>query len=112
LEYLGLHNKPKAEVRLGHKLMGPEEEDKEEEELHTCAFSVIRREANKNFPLLGYHTASSGNFLPTFRDKLSIPSSRVKNPHFMVQEGFLTLEVRTDKLSRNFGEELPLFAAI
>jgi hypothetical protein len=26
LEYLGLHNKPKAEVHPGHKLMGPKEE--------------------------------------------------------------------------------------
>jgi hypothetical protein len=29
LEYLGLHNKPKAEVHLGHKLMGPKEEKEE-----------------------------------------------------------------------------------
>jgi len=32
LEYLGLHNKPKAEVHSGHKLMGPKEEEEEEEE--------------------------------------------------------------------------------
>jgi hypothetical protein len=75
LEYLGLHSKHKAEVRPGHKLTGPkEEEEEEEEELHTCAISVFRREVNENFPLLGYHTASSGNPLPTFRDKVSIPS--------------------------------------
>jgi len=30
--------------------------------------------------LLGYYAASSGGSLPTFRDKLSVPSSRVKNP--------------------------------
>jgi len=30
LEYLGLHNKPKAEVHPGHKLTGPKEEEKEE----------------------------------------------------------------------------------
>jgi hypothetical protein len=29
MECLGLHNKPKAEVHLGHKLMGPKEEDEE-----------------------------------------------------------------------------------
>jgi hypothetical protein len=28
LEYLGLHNKPKAEVHLGHKLTGPKEEER------------------------------------------------------------------------------------
>jgi hypothetical protein len=32
LEYLGLHNKPKAVVHLGHKLTGPKEEEEEEEE--------------------------------------------------------------------------------
>jgi hypothetical protein len=36
----------------------------------------------------------------------------VKNPHFTVREGFLTLEVGTDRLNRPFGEELPLFAAL
>jgi hypothetical protein len=28
--------------------------------------------------LLGYYTASCGNYLPTFRDNVSVPSSRVK----------------------------------
>jgi hypothetical protein len=27
LKYLGLHNKPKAEVHAGHKMTGPKEED-------------------------------------------------------------------------------------
>jgi hypothetical protein len=27
MEYLGLHNKPKAEVHQGHKLTGPKEEE-------------------------------------------------------------------------------------
>jgi len=31
--------------------------------------------------LLGYYTTSGGNFLPTFRDNLSVQSSRVKNPN-------------------------------
>jgi hypothetical protein len=30
--------------------------------------------------LLGYYTASCGNYLPTFRDNVSVPSSRVKIP--------------------------------
>jgi hypothetical protein len=29
LEYLGLHNKPKAEVHPGHKMTGPKEEEEE-----------------------------------------------------------------------------------
>jgi hypothetical protein len=34
----------------------------------------------ENCPLLGYYAASSGGSLPTFWDKLSVPSLRVKNP--------------------------------
>jgi hypothetical protein len=33
------------------------------------------REVAENCALLGYCAASSGNFLPTFREKLSVPSS-------------------------------------
>jgi hypothetical protein len=31
LAYLGLYNKPKAEVHPGHKLTGPKEEEEEKE---------------------------------------------------------------------------------
>jgi hypothetical protein len=34
----------------------------------------------ENCALLGYYAASSGNSLTNFRDNLSVPSSRVKNP--------------------------------
>jgi hypothetical protein len=30
--------------------------------------------------LLGYYAASCGNCLPTFRDNVSVPSSRAKSP--------------------------------
>ena len=43
----------------------------------------------ENCALLGYEAASSGNFLPTFRDNLSVPSS-------------LALEDRTDRSVRNY----------
>ena len=33
----------------------------------------------ENCALLGYYAASSGNFLPTFRDNLSVPSPGAKN---------------------------------
>jgi len=42
--------------------------------------SGFRREVAENCVLLVYYAASSGNFLPTFRDKLSVPFSRFKNP--------------------------------
>jgi hypothetical protein len=34
------------------------------------------RDVNKICALLGYYAAYSGNYIPTFRDKLSLPSSR------------------------------------
>jgi hypothetical protein len=45
-----------------------------------CRFVIsgLRREVDENCAILGHHAASSGNFLPTFRDNLSVPSSRVK----------------------------------
>ena len=47
------------------------------------ASSGFRREVDENWALLGYY-AASGNFLMTFRDNLSVPSSEVKNPIFFI----------------------------
>jgi hypothetical protein len=41
--------------------------------------SGFRREVDENYPLLSYYEASSGNFLQTFRDILSVPSAGIKN---------------------------------
>jgi len=41
--------------------------------------SGFRREVAENGALLGYYAASSGNFLPTFRDNLPVPSSGLEN---------------------------------
>jgi hypothetical protein len=35
----------------------------------------FRGKVAENYPYLGYYAVSSGNFVPTFRDNLSIPSS-------------------------------------
>jgi hypothetical protein len=40
LEYLGLHDKPKAEVHPGHKLTGPKKEE-EDGWNKTCAIFVL-----------------------------------------------------------------------
>jgi len=37
----------------------------------------------ENCILLGYNAASSGNYLPTFRDSVSVPSSRIYRLNFM-----------------------------
>ena len=72
-----------------------------------CVFSGFRREVDENCALLGYYIASTGNFLPTFRDNVLVPSSGVKNP----KEGFFILEGGIDMLYRNVGKKLPLIAA-
>jgi len=41
-----------------------------------CEISGFRRKVYENCAFLGHCTASSGNFLLTFRDNLSVPSSR------------------------------------
>jgi len=55
-----------------------------------------------NCTLLSYYTVSSGNFLPTFQDNLSVPSPRFKNILF------LNPQDRTYKLSQNVSKKLPL----
>jgi len=43
---------------------------------------VFRRDADEICALLWFHVAQSGNSVPTFRDDLSVPSSRVnKSKH-------------------------------
>jgi hypothetical protein len=57
--------------------------------------SSFRREVDEKYALLGHYAASSDKSLPTFRDNLSVTSSRVL----------------PNRLSRNVGGELPLLAA-
>ena len=42
--------------------------------LDRCVISGFSREVEKNCALLVYYASSSGNFLPTFRDNLSVSS--------------------------------------
>jgi hypothetical protein len=64
----------------------------------------FRRYVDDNCVLLEYYEASCGNYLPTFRDNLSVPSSRFKS---LSRKGHLTREDETDILSRNVGKQLP-----
>ena len=45
---------------------------------HNCVISGSRRGVDKNCASLGYYTAGSDNFSPTFRDSPSVPSSGFK----------------------------------
>jgi len=42
--------------------------------MRTVLIAGFCREVDENYTLLGYYSASSGNFLPTFRDNLLVPS--------------------------------------
>jgi hypothetical protein len=70
--------------------------------------SSFRHEVAENSALLDHYAASSGNFLPTFRDILSVPSSGAKNPKAF---GYFTPEDESDSLPRNVSKKLPLLAA-
>ena len=51
--------------------------------------SAFRGEVDENCALLGYYTASSGNFLPTFRDNESFLSSEFKKFPCRVSTGYV-----------------------
>ena len=72
-----------------------------------CVISGFSREVDKKCALLGYYAASSGNLSPTFRDNLSVPSSRVKSPRRSFLE-FLTFEDGTKIQGEEFLNFLPL----
>ena len=97
-----------------------------ERQIQRC---VICPEVAEIYALMGYYAASSANFLPMFRDNLSVSSSGFKNPIILrVQESndhqgsriqrfsgfkkprFLNPENGTDRLSRNVGNKLPILA--
>jgi hypothetical protein len=65
--------------------------------------SGFRRDVDEICALLGYYSAYSGNSVPTFRDNLSVPFSRVKESK--------ALEDGTGTLTRNVGTELSRYAA-
>jgi hypothetical protein len=68
--------------------------------------SDVRRDVDEICPLLGYYAASNGKHLTTFRNNISVPSSRFKK-----SMGLLALEDGTDMLSRNVVKGLPFDAA-
>ena len=62
--------------------LGPQLERYEHEQvsdltlyLIRCVISGYRRDVNETYAVLGYYAASSGNFLPTFRNNVSALSS-------------------------------------
>ena len=65
--------------------------------LIVCVISGFCHEVAENCVLLGYHAASSGNFLPMFQDNLSVPAPgdgipkgcpemSVRNYHYLLHD--------------------------
>ena len=65
--------------------------------VQTGVISGFLRELDEKYAVLGYYAASDGNFLPTFRDNLSV--------------SFSVFDDGTDWLSRNVGKKLPSLSA-
>ena len=67
--------------RLRHFRISLEEELRSVQSLSlSLSLSSSSSSLVENYALLGYYTASSRNFLTTFRNNLLVPSSGVKNP--------------------------------
>jgi hypothetical protein len=63
----------------------------------TCMISDFRREVDENSALLPSYAECSGNSLPTFRDNLSVSSSKVKGLSKIRPKGCLETSVRNYK---------------
>ena len=64
----------------------------------THVISGFRREVDENCVLLGHYAVSGCHSLPTFRDNLSVPSSKVKNPKR--KPGFLLRGLYNEEFGR------------
>jgi hypothetical protein len=75
--------------------------------------SGFRRDIDEIRALLGCYAESNGNPLPTFRDNLLVPSSRVKKYKKKEKDSldFFSLEDGTDMSPRNVVKGLPFDAA-
>jgi len=52
--------------------------------VNLCVISGFRCEVDEICALLGYYSVYGGSSLPTFRDNLSVTSSRVKKSNIVV----------------------------
>jgi len=71
--------------------------------LNKC-IRYFRRGLYEIFSLLGCYAASIASYLPTFRGKLSIPSSRFK-------QSKETYKDVADRLNQYVGKQIPIMAA-
>ena len=93
--------KKRVEKRKEKRNRNRHKKDKRAESVNnkTCTIPGFHRETDEICARLWCYLAYGGNYLPTFRDNLSVPSSRTKE-----NLDFLTLKYGTDRLSRNVGK--------
>ena len=51
-----------------------------------CDYDVFTKMSDEIDAVLGYYAVYSGDSVPTFRDNLSVPSSRENNPKRLTHE--------------------------
>jgi hypothetical protein len=61
---------------------------------HVCVSSGSRCGANEILAVLGCYAALVGSYLPTFRDNLSVPSSKVKQTIWPLKLGHMVVSKR------------------
>jgi hypothetical protein len=79
-----------------------------------CVISGFGCDVDEICALLAYYAALTGSSVRTFRNIISVPSSRVKKPKKKAWASFLdflTLENGTDMMFRNVFTELPFNSA-
>jgi hypothetical protein len=79
-------------------------------ESHIYVISGFCRDVYETCTLLESYATYSGNSLPTFQDNLSVQPSIVKQFKNIFLD-YLSPEDGTNRMSRNVGKELPLYAA-
>jgi hypothetical protein len=76
--------------------------------------SGFRHEVEEPYTLLGYCAACSDNSLPTFRDSLSVPSSRANKSKFNVTgiKMYMAYGIRSGTLAGNMQNRLHISASV
>jgi hypothetical protein len=82
-----------------------------------CVTLGFRREGDATCPLLDYYAAYSDNSFLTFRDSISVPSSRAKkfqegSQSHLVARFYWPFKMGPDRMSRNVAKESPLRCVI
>jgi hypothetical protein len=90
---------PEGEIGIATRyvLDGPGFEAQEGASYVLTLISGFRRDVDVIYGLLGDYTASCGNYLPTFRDNVSVPFSWVKIPRWKEKLSFMGQDSKMER---------------